>query len=151
MCYSYIETNLQIKVLPPVNGALNRPWFCFVGVSEDRPSILPSPGDVWLGNLVWRLSSKEKGKLAKNQNPVALADEAGVMFLPNRHCAWAAINLSINESINNSIKINQLVRPAFLVNDGGRHHHVQVAGHGDHRVGVHLVGRFLGTCNMGNI
>ena len=38
-------------------------------------------------------------------------------------------------------------RAALLVNDGGRHHHVQVAGLGDHGVGVdlaHVVALVLG-------
>ena len=52
----------------------------------------------------------------KTTNPVALADEAGVVFLPDGHRAGAAL----------------------LVDDGRRHHHVQVPGHRDHGVRVHL-------------
>ena len=49
-------------------------------------------------------------------NPCGFTDEAGVVFLPDGDRAGAAL----------------------LVNDGGGHHHVQVAGLGDHGVRVDL-------------
>ena len=44
--------NLQIKVFPPVHRALQRPRLRLVRVSEDRSTVLSSPGDVWLRHLI---------------------------------------------------------------------------------------------------
>ena len=44
--------NLQIKVFPPVHRALHRPRLRLVRVSEDRSTVLSSPGDVWLRHLI---------------------------------------------------------------------------------------------------
>ena len=57
---------------------------------------------------------------------MTLADEAGVVLLPDGDRAGAAL----------------------LVDDGGRHHHVQVAGHRYHWVGVHL-GHQVVCCQCG--
>ena len=48
----HVQVNLQIKVFPPVDRALHRPRLRLVGVSEDRSTVLSSPGDVWLRHLI---------------------------------------------------------------------------------------------------
>ena len=48
----HVQVNLQIKVFPPVHRALHRPWLRLVRVSEDRSTVLSSPGDVWLRHLI---------------------------------------------------------------------------------------------------
>ena len=63
--------------------------------------------------------------LFSTTHPGCLADETSIVLLPDGDGA----------------------RTALLVNDGGWHHHIQVAGHGDHGVRVdlaHVVALVLG-------